>query len=253
MHVKLKVLRGASAGKEVIVRGPRFFIGRSEECHLRANSDAISRRHCAITVQDDIVRIRDLGSRNGTYVNGTRIDGDHRLEMGDQLRVGPLEFLVTYLVQAKAPAVKEGGSDDMDGLIGDWLSEASDEDPSKTGIASETREFRLDETSRIGPPVVTGQNPTAQSQASAGKGAVAKTNEDKNDRGKKSDAGAGPAVAGKDGETSGEASSAEQEGDDADSSHTSGLQPRRSSQKVAPKDTQEAAAQTLRKFFNRGS
>ena len=51
MHVKLKVLRGASAGKEVAVKGPRFFIGRSEECHLRVNSDAISRRHCAITVE----------------------------------------------------------------------------------------------------------------------------------------------------------------------------------------------------------
>ena len=89
MHVKLKVLRGASTGKEVEIRGPRFFIGRSPECNLRANSDAISRRHCAITVGDNDVTIKDLGSRNGTYVNGTRIDGEHRIKMGDQLRVGP--------------------------------------------------------------------------------------------------------------------------------------------------------------------
>ena len=55
MSVKLKVLRGASAGKEVAVRGPRFFIGRSEECNLRANSDAISRQHCAIIIDGNDV------------------------------------------------------------------------------------------------------------------------------------------------------------------------------------------------------
>ena len=73
MHVKLKVLRGASAGREVGIRGAKFFIGRSEECQLRANSDAISRRHCAITISDTEIAIQDLGSRNGTYVNGERI------------------------------------------------------------------------------------------------------------------------------------------------------------------------------------
>ena len=96
MSVRLKVLRGASAGKEVAIRGPRFFIGRSEECNLRANSDAISRKHCAIVIEDQDVTIRDLGSRNGTYVNGSRIEGVQKLQMGDQLRVGPLEFLVTH-------------------------------------------------------------------------------------------------------------------------------------------------------------
>lgn len=226
MHVKLKVLRGASAGKEVVVRGPRFFIGRSEECHLRANSDAISRRHCAITVQDDAVRIRDLGSRNGTFVNGTRIDGDHRLEMGDQLRVGPLEFLVTYLVQAKAPVGQvtgKGPSDDMDGLIGDWLSEADEQEKLKPGIAGETREFRLDETSRIQPQAApdVADNP-AESPA---KPEVAAENDAEDSEETDAAAGAGRASPGT----------------------------RRSSQKVAPKDTQEAAAQTLRKFFNRGT
>ena len=96
MHVKLKIFRGASAGKVVTIRGPRFYIGRSEECNLRANSDAISRRHCAITVTETEVRIRDLDSRNGTFVNGERIESEQKIQMGDQLRVGPLEFLVTF-------------------------------------------------------------------------------------------------------------------------------------------------------------
>ena len=82
MHVKLKILRGSSAGKVVTVRGPRFHIGRSEECNLRVNSDAISRRHCEITVNDTHVHIRDLGSRNGTYVNGERIEGEQETADG---------------------------------------------------------------------------------------------------------------------------------------------------------------------------
>ena len=104
MHVKLKILRGAAAGKVVTIRGPRFYIGRSEECNLRANSDAISRRHCAIMVTETDVRIRDLGSRNGTFLNGERIEGEQKMQMGDQLRVGPLEFLVTFAQSPKKTA-----------------------------------------------------------------------------------------------------------------------------------------------------
>jgi pSer/pThr/pTyr-binding forkhead associated (FHA) protein len=246
----LKVLRGASAGKEVEVRGPRFYIGRSEECHLRANSDAISRRHCAITVNDDEVRIRDLGSRNGTYVNGVRIDGDHRIQMGDQLRVGPLEFLVTHLKATKpTPAAKPAGGkpasdDEMAGLIDDWLSEADDLDRGARVFDSETREFRLDETDRIDLKTaanVSGNAPPAES-TSANKAAKAGT-----DAGK-------PAAAPPDAAAPDESPAAEEEGNVDQPRASTPMTGRRGSTKNAPpKDTQEAAAQTLRKFFNRGN
>jgi pSer/pThr/pTyr-binding forkhead associated (FHA) protein len=235
-------LRGASAGKEVVVRGPRFFIGRSEECHLRANSDAISRRHCAITVQDEVVKIRDLGSRNGTYVNGTRIDGDHRLEMGDQLRVGPLEFLVTYLVQAKSktssPSAK-AASDDMDGLIGDWLLEADEQEKSRPPGSGETREFRLDDTKRIDAKLTKGASevPTEVSKSAD----VAPVEEEPAAVEDTSQAGPGNADQGHIGP-----------GQEMPGGRGHGHGPRKPP-KAVPKDTQEAAAQTLRKFFNRGS
>ncbi len=221
MHLKLKVLRGASSGKEVAVQGPRFFIGRSEECHLRANSDAISRRHCAITLKGDEVQIRDLGSRNGTYVNGKRIEGDHRIQLGDQLRVGPLEFLVTYLKPATASATAakpvgsaSGNEDEMAGLIDDWLSESDEQAQRSRVVENETREFRLDETERIDLKRAAAKAEAAKTQAAAGASDDAEPE-------KKTPASAGPV-------------------------------PRRSQSKPAPKDTQEAAAQTLRKFFNRG-
>jgi len=98
MDVKLIVVGGKNAGRVVPVTGGKFLIGRAEDCHLRPNSDAVSRHHCAITLQAGRVTIADLGSRNGTLVNGQRIKGEEELKSGDHLRVGPLEFQVAIEV-----------------------------------------------------------------------------------------------------------------------------------------------------------
>src|SRR5262245_49005347 len=95
MSVKLKVTDGASAGKEIKITREQFVIGRGEDCHLRPKSDAISRRHCILVLsQGGGVILRDLGSKNGTYVNEERVEGDRTLKSGDKLKVGPLEFQI---------------------------------------------------------------------------------------------------------------------------------------------------------------
>src|SRR5262245_42023015 len=94
VQVNLKVMVGGNAGKEIPVPVERFLIGRSDECHLRPKSDAISRNHCAILVREDDVSIRDLNSRNGTYVNDEKVTGDCVLKKGDKIRIGKLEFEV---------------------------------------------------------------------------------------------------------------------------------------------------------------
>src|SRR5688572_9159336 len=94
MDVKLKVLGGAKSGLEIPLNKDLFTIGRSSECSLRAGSDAISRKHCAIRLNQSIITIADLNSRNGTYVNGQRIEKETSLSSGDEVRVGPLRFEV---------------------------------------------------------------------------------------------------------------------------------------------------------------
>jgi hypothetical protein len=69
------------AGREAI-------IGRSAECELRVPSVAASRRHAAVALRGDAVYVRDLGSTNGTLVNGARIVGERVLEPGDRIEVG---------------------------------------------------------------------------------------------------------------------------------------------------------------------
>ena len=94
IKVKLYVLHGKQAGKSIPVEGARFFIGRAEDCQLRPHSELISRHHCGITVEDDVVLLRDFGSKNGTFVNGSRIVDEVELHPGDRLQVGALEFEV---------------------------------------------------------------------------------------------------------------------------------------------------------------
>ena len=73
MELKLIVLAGAKQGLEIPLKKEKFLIGRAKECALRAGSEAISRRHCAIMRTGDGWTVKDLGSRNGTHVNDVRI------------------------------------------------------------------------------------------------------------------------------------------------------------------------------------
>lgn len=66
-------------------------VGRGHECSLFFDDPMLSREHAEIRVGDDRVTIRDLGSRNGTYVNGARIDDEIELHHGDRIRVGLTE------------------------------------------------------------------------------------------------------------------------------------------------------------------
>lgn len=162
MLVKLRVLEGPSAGRELPVNVAEFLVGRSEECQLRPKSDMVSRRHCAIVVGDDGVILRDFGSRNGTLINGERVEGEKALKPGDELRIGPLRFevLIDHAIggakKPQAKSIQEVAQRTVDtkkkfddSAVSDWLSEADDVDREHRLAAPETRQFRMDETDRL--------------------------------------------------------------------------------------------------------
>jgi pSer/pThr/pTyr-binding forkhead associated (FHA) protein len=137
MEVKLIVASGKNQGKEIPLPGKQFLIGRGENCQLRPASERISRKHCALIVSEGRLVARDLGSTNGTTVNGERITGDKELKNGDKLNVGGvLEFVVQCTVElggkkspkvhsiqeAAARTVTKAAADDMD--ISQWLDDA---------------------------------------------------------------------------------------------------------------------------------
>jgi pSer/pThr/pTyr-binding forkhead associated (FHA) protein len=102
MKVQLIVVRGKPEGKVIPLVGSTFKIGRGETCHLRPNSEQVSREHAEFTISGDVVSVGDLGSRNGTLVNGKALTtGPCQLKDRDLVQVGPLTFAVSI---QKTPA-----------------------------------------------------------------------------------------------------------------------------------------------------
>lgn len=155
MDVKLKVVTGTNEGQELAVAGPRFFIGRAEDCQLRPKSELISRHHCVLLVEDASVAVRDLGSRNGTFVNNERIQGECELKQGDSLKVGGLEFLIHVSEKAAGPnkkrakvnSIKEAvartveGSSSADVDVSEWFD---GDEVSATGPTRELNPAEVD-------------------------------------------------------------------------------------------------------------
>jgi hypothetical protein len=120
-------------GKAIPLKGTAL-IGRSVGCDVVLEGPNISRRHARILVTDDVASVEDLGSSNGVFVNGTRIEGPHELHDGDELHVGAhlLQFV------GKAAAEKErrssgdafGRKSQIDSL---WDDEEELEDGDSTG------------------------------------------------------------------------------------------------------------------------
>src|SRR5262245_62031704 len=161
MHVMLKILQGSKQGKEVKIPTPKCLIGRGEDCHLRPQSEAISRRHCVIITTENEVVVRDLGSRNGTYVNEEPVKQEAVLLHGDTLRVVPLQFemiIEASPAKSKRPKVADikeavartaegsgiNSTSDLDDVT-QWLDEADTAEKTRRSTP-ETRQFRLDET-----------------------------------------------------------------------------------------------------------
>jgi len=101
LQVQLRVVGGKHGGKRIAMAGNKFLIGREQDCHLRPNSELVSRHHCVLSVDDFSVQLRDLGSTNGTFINGERLRGQVELKSGDQIVVGKLELEVQ--IDAAAP------------------------------------------------------------------------------------------------------------------------------------------------------
>jgi pSer/pThr/pTyr-binding forkhead associated (FHA) protein len=85
----LEVLDGARRGDLIELQGPQVIVGRTEEVHVRLTDDGVSREHAKfLLTEDGIVNLIDLGSTNGTFVNGARIDVTIVRE-GDRIQFGP--------------------------------------------------------------------------------------------------------------------------------------------------------------------
>jgi pSer/pThr/pTyr-binding forkhead associated (FHA) protein len=83
MDARLKVLSGSFSGQTIQVPHGKLVIGREEDCDLRLESELVSGYHCVLLLDDYALRIRDLGSTNGTSMNGRRIGTSEMILLQD--------------------------------------------------------------------------------------------------------------------------------------------------------------------------
>jgi len=94
MDVQLVVIKGNPRGRTLTFGPGEYLVGRGAECHIRPDSEWVSRQHCMFTVAAERILLKDLGSTNGTLVNGHRLIGERDIVHGDAIQIGPLVIQV---------------------------------------------------------------------------------------------------------------------------------------------------------------
>jgi len=103
MNYALQVVRGRSGANTLRLMDGVNSIGRHDDCQIRIRSSQVSRRHCELFEEGKKLILRDLGSSNGTYVNGKRVLGQQILKPGDVLTIGGVTLRVDLLGAAPQP------------------------------------------------------------------------------------------------------------------------------------------------------
>src|SRR4051812_28646228 len=93
MGVVMVMFRADGQRRSFSITKEMNVIGRREDCDLRIPLSDVSRKHCRLIVNGETINVEDLGSSNGTYINGERIQKAD-LSAGDTLQVGPVIFVV---------------------------------------------------------------------------------------------------------------------------------------------------------------
>lgn len=108
---QITMQRGPRAGEVVYLDKPTVVIGREATTDVIINDPEVSRNHCRLILQGTYL-IQDLGSTNGTFVDGRRLKGDSvRLRHGQQIQLGSNVILVYKEVEDEGGAVAaEGGT-----------------------------------------------------------------------------------------------------------------------------------------------
>src|SRR5438445_7350392 len=100
----LITLRGPDTGRNYPVDGGAVVIGRQPDSAVWLESTAVSRQHAQLLHLDGDYFIEDLGSSNGTFLNGKRIHERTPLTEGDTLQIGPYVLALRADIPSTSPA-----------------------------------------------------------------------------------------------------------------------------------------------------
>jgi len=107
MDVNLVLFKKNDSHKTFSLPSNVTVIGRRHDCDLWVPLASVSKRHCQLNCSDGVLRIRDLGSRNGTFLNGKAVD-EAVIKAGDSIKVGPLVFVLQ--IDGQPETIVQAGS-----------------------------------------------------------------------------------------------------------------------------------------------
>jgi pSer/pThr/pTyr-binding forkhead associated (FHA) protein len=103
MRVRLVPLEG---GTPIDIVKDLLLVGRKEDCDIRLDHKSVSKLHCVLVKADGLLLLRDLGSTNGTRVNGQRVRRAALLP-NDQLQLASLRYTVQVVADEPSPSPDE--------------------------------------------------------------------------------------------------------------------------------------------------
>ena len=103
----LLVLEGPGAGQRIVIEQQPLIIGREETCDLVIPDRQVSRQHARIRLEADRYVLEDLGSKNGTFVNGQELPGPYPLQDGDEIQIALCCRLAYVGAEATVPLILE--------------------------------------------------------------------------------------------------------------------------------------------------
>ena len=113
MH--LRYVNRLGIPKDIELSGEPLSIGRSREADIPLLDDKASRVHCGIRLSEGQFYLKDLKSRNGTYINGQRVEDTVKIQPGDRIQVGSTVFVLEEASVQEDSAKGIGAvQDDMD-------------------------------------------------------------------------------------------------------------------------------------------
>ena len=92
MH--LRYINKLGIPKDIELTGEPLSIGRSREADIPLLDDKVSRVHCGIRLSDGKFYLKDLKARNGTFVNGQRVEDTVEIKAGDRIQIGSTIFVL---------------------------------------------------------------------------------------------------------------------------------------------------------------
>lgn len=99
----LYIREGDLAGQSFNITSEEFVVGRGSNCELTLPDRQVSRNHAKVMLEDGKYRLHDMGSRNGTHVNGKQVEGSVDLHDGDEIQIAFAVKMVFIGTDATVP------------------------------------------------------------------------------------------------------------------------------------------------------